>query len=69
VNATLPGISLSAVTPVTATSIWAVGEDDATGGAAFAHWNGVAWSVTTTPLTLTTVALNDVIRVPNTNTL
>ena len=69
VNATLPGVSLSAVTPVSATSIWAVGSDDATGGAAFAHWNGMAWSVIATPVTLTTVALNDVIRVPNTNTL
>ena len=59
---------LNDITPVSATSIWAVGSKGSS--ASLAHWNGTTWSSTPVPTGLNDdIYLEGVIRLPGTQTL
>jgi len=66
-QATFPAHSgLTAVTPVSARDVWAVGDTGTNTQPLAMHWNGSAWTAVPTPITGTSGGLSGVIRIPGT---
>lgn len=60
---------LAAVTPLSASDVWAVGTAGTNTQPLAMHWNGAAWTAVTTPITGTFGGLSSVIRIPGTMNL
>ncbi len=64
ISKVIANASLSSITPVSGTSIWAVGSNAS--GALFLHWEGKGWASAATPAGLASGNMLGVIRVPGT---